>query len=101
MYFLYDSSIPRYMYMYNAFEASSDKRNRARPASGSAINDHFYPHLSLNTTPAVFYAPYMTWPMGLSSVMPEAIRLLSGFPVALATEHRAIVGELLEITSVK
>lgn len=26
--------------------------------------------------------------------MPGAMRLLSGLPVALATEHRAIVGEL-------
>lgn len=33
--------------------------------------------------------------MGLSSLIPGAIKLVSGFPVALATEQRAIVGELV------
>lgn len=40
------------------------------------------------------HAPYSTWPMGLSSSTPGAIRFVLGSPVALATEQRAIVGEL-------
>lgn len=47
------------------------------------------------------HAPYSTWPMGLSSSIPGAIKFVRGSPVALAAEQRAMVGELLEITSVK
>jgi hypothetical protein len=40
------------------------------------------------------YTPYATCPIGLSSPMPGAIKFVSGLPVALAAEQRAIVGEL-------
>ena len=40
------------------------------------------------------HAPYWTWPIGLSSSMPGAIKFVLGSPDALAAEHRAIVGEL-------
>src|SRR6478735_3563243 len=40
------------------------------------------------------HTPYSTWPMGLSSSMPGAIKFVLGSPVALAAEQRAIVGEL-------
>lgn len=50
---------------------------------------------------AFVYVPYATCPIGLSSSIPGAIRLVRGSPVSLAAEQRAMVGELLEITSVK
>lgn len=40
------------------------------------------------------HTPYSTWPMGLSSSVPGAIKFVLGSPVALAAEQRAIVGEL-------
>src|SRR5687767_9042986 len=39
------------------------------------------------------YAPYATWPIGLSSSMPGAMKFVRGSPVSLAAEQRAIVGE--------
>ena len=53
----------------------------------------------LSYAPLLLHTPYMTWPIGLSLVIPGAIKLLSGLPVALATEHRAMVGELGMVSS--
>ena len=43
---------------------------------------------------ARYHAPYATWPNGLSSSMPGAMKSVFGLPVAFAAEHLAMVGEL-------
>lgn len=55
--------------------------------------------LYLGAPATLRHAPYATWPMGLSSSMPGAIKFVLGSPLALAAEHRAIVGELARISS--
>jgi len=67
------------------------------------LNDP-YIQLTLDATTKIINTaqdPYATLPCGWSEEYPEAMKLVSGLLVSLAAEHRAIVGELLEITSVK
>lgn len=73
------------------------------------MDKRFFLLLSYNSTPFRFlpsipnrpfslslfpHAPYATWPIGLSSSMPGAMKFVRGSPVSLAAEQRAIVGEL-------
>lgn len=57
-------------------------------------HNHRPPVFIFPLQPPSLYGPYATWPIGLSSSMPGARKLVRGSPVSLAAEQRAIVGEL-------
>lgn len=65
----------------------------------SSCNTYSAPRCFLSNSfrffhPGFVYTPYATWPIGLSSSIPGAIKLVRGSPVSFAAEQRAIVGEL-------